>query len=157
MRFYWLVLGVLCVWRVTHLLNAEDGPWHIIVRLRRFAGNGFWGELLDCFYCLSLWIAAPFAVLLGNSTKERAFLWLALSAAAILLERLTARTQDLPPAIVFEDQENHNVLRKDQTEHEPTNDSNRHYAGPRDSRSTGEQQASGSTAGVHNPRANGAL
>jgi hypothetical protein len=90
-RFYWFVLGVLAVWRVTHLLSAEDGPWDVVIRLRRRAGTGFWGTLLDCFYCLSLWIAAPFAVLLGGGWTERLLLWPALSAGAILLERVTSR------------------------------------------------------------------
>ena len=27
---------------------------------RGLAGSGVWGGLLDCFYCLSLWIAIPF-------------------------------------------------------------------------------------------------
>lgn len=48
MRFYWLLLGSLCVWRITHLLVAEDGPWGAVVRLRALAGSGFWGKLLDC-------------------------------------------------------------------------------------------------------------
>ncbi|HKF21509.1 MAG TPA: DUF1360 domain-containing protein [Candidatus Angelobacter sp.] len=84
--FYYLILGVLGVWRITHLLNAEDGPGKILVRLRELAGSGFWGELLDCFYCLSLWVALPFALLTGSSWREKLLLWLALSGAAILLE-----------------------------------------------------------------------
>ena len=90
MKFYTLILGILGVWRITHLLQAEDGPWDVIVRLRHVAGNGFWGNLLDCFYCLSLWIAAPFAALLGAGIAEKLLLWPALSGAAILLERMTA-------------------------------------------------------------------
>ena len=120
MKFYWLALGVLCVWRVTHLLIAEDGPWDIIVRLRLHAGNGFWGELLDCFYCLSLWIAAPLAIALGSGVKERILLWPALSAAAILLERLTKSNPAAEPAIYFEDRENQNVLRQEETDPERT-------------------------------------
>jgi hypothetical protein len=89
--FYQLVVGVLVAWRITHLLFAEDGPWDVVIRLRQKAGAGFWGELLDCFYCLSLWIAAPLAFLLGGGWVERLFLWPALSAGAILLERLTSR------------------------------------------------------------------
>jgi hypothetical protein len=88
---YRAVLGVLCVWRLTHLLQAEDGPWDLVVHIRRAAGNGQLGKLLDCFYCLSLWIAAPFGWFLGHSAAERGSLWLALSAAAILLERATGR------------------------------------------------------------------
>ena len=47
---YRFSLGTLCVWRITHLLDAEDGPWDVVVRLRRRAAEGFWGQLLDCFY-----------------------------------------------------------------------------------------------------------
>jgi hypothetical protein len=86
--FYGFSLGVLGVWRVTHLFNAEDGPWEILVRLRRVAGPSFWGELLDCFYCLSLWVSAPFALLLSSNWRELLLLWLALSGGAILLERV---------------------------------------------------------------------
>ena len=65
MAFYWLVLGVLGVWRVTLLFNAEDGPAGVFVRLRRAAGDGALGDLLDCFNCLSLVVAAPFAAILA--------------------------------------------------------------------------------------------
>jgi hypothetical protein len=85
--FYWFILGAFGVWRITHLLNAEDGPGEIFVRLRRLAGSGILGGVLDCFYCLSVWIAAPFAWLLASSWRERLFLWPALSGAAILIER----------------------------------------------------------------------
>lgn len=89
--WYRLVLGALVTWRLTHLLNAEDGPWLVLVKLRRAAGKGILGQLLDCFYCLSIWIAAPFAVLLGETWTERLLLIPALSAAAIVIERLTAQ------------------------------------------------------------------
>lgn len=89
MKFYWFLLGALVVWRITHLLNAEDGPADVLVRLRRLVGTGFWGGLLDCFYCLSLWVAAPLVFVLAENGKERLLLWPALSAAAIILERLT--------------------------------------------------------------------
>lgn len=107
MEFYWLLAGSLFVWRATHLLNAEDGPWDSVARLRRWAGGGFFGKLLDCFYCLSMWIALPVAVLLGGSPGERILLWLALSGAAILLERATARHA---PAEYFESKEEPDVL-----------------------------------------------
>ena len=102
MQFYWLALGVLAVWRVTHFLNAEDGPWDVGARLRRLAGSGVAGRLLDCFYCLSVWIAAPAAFWIGQGTKERCLLWPAISAGAILLERVTARHTQAPPALYFE-------------------------------------------------------
>lgn len=89
MQWYLLVLASLGVWRLTHLLNAEDGPWAILARLRAVAGDGAWGELLDCFHCLSLCISVPFALALGVGWGQTLLLWPALSAAAILLERMT--------------------------------------------------------------------
>jgi hypothetical protein len=115
MRFYFLTLGILAVWRITHLLNAEDGPWDLLVRFRRLAGEGAWGSLLDCFYCLSVWVAAPFAYGLGNDWKERLLLWPALSGGAILAERLTAnRGRNAPPPAAYyeESEENPDVLRQ---------------------------------------------
>jgi hypothetical protein len=116
MRFYWLVLGILAVWRIVHLLVAEDGPADLLVRLRRKTGEGFWGSLLDCFYCLSLWISAPVACFIGENWKERLLLWPALSGGAILLERLTSREIQPPPAFYIEDKEEENVLWKEQSD-----------------------------------------
>ena len=91
MRPFDFILAVLAVWRVTHLLVAEDGPSDSVVRLRRAAGVGFWGKLLDCFYCLSLWVTIPFAIWLRRSWPDAVLLWLALSAAAILVNRVVER------------------------------------------------------------------
>ncbi|MFY9852603.1 MAG: DUF1360 domain-containing protein [Terracidiphilus sp.] len=90
-----LTLAVLATWRLTHLLAAEDGPWEIIANLRKVLGNSFLGKLMDCFYCLSLWVGAAVACLLANNWKEWPLYWLALSGAACLLERLTDRSADL--------------------------------------------------------------
>ncbi len=111
MHFYQFWLGVLSVWRITHLLNAEDGPWDSVVHLRRMAGMGFWGNLLDCFYCLSVWTAAPFALHLGKKSSQRILLLPALSAGAILLERVTNHGFGESPAQFFEESEDEYVLR----------------------------------------------
>jgi hypothetical protein len=97
MKFYWLILGVLTVWRISHLLHGEDGPWNIVVHLREAAGSGFWGKLLDCFHCLSIWTALPVALTLRSDWLECFLLWLALSAGAILLERITHPQSGLAP------------------------------------------------------------
>lgn len=85
-----LAVGVLAVWRVSHFLAVEDGPGRISARLRRRAGTGFWGSLLACFYCVSVWIAAPVAALIAHGWIEGLLLWPALSGGAILLQRATA-------------------------------------------------------------------
>lgn len=100
------MLSVLAVWRVTHLLAREDGPWDLFYRLRRRLGQGVLGALMDCFQCLSLWVAAPFAFFVAESWSERAVAWLALSGAGCLLERLAE-----PRAALFPHREDsHAVL-----------------------------------------------
>ena len=114
MKSYRLVLGLLTVWRITHLLHAEDGPCDVVIRLRRTAGDGSWGKLLDCFYCLSVWVAAPLAFLLGESWWERALLWPSLSAGACLLEQATNPALRIPQAPFAEDpaeESHHGMLR----------------------------------------------
>lgn len=101
MPFYWLVLAILGVWRVTHLLHAEAGPADVFSRLRKGLRSNMAGRALDCFYCLSLWTALPTAYWLGQTWGERILLWLATSAGVILLERLT-EPQFLQPSY-FED------------------------------------------------------
>ena len=97
LSFTWLLVGLLAVWRVTHLLWGEDGPFDALFRFRRLAAQSFLGQLLDCFYCLSLWTAVPFAWSLGANWPERIALWLGFSGGAILLERGTASR--MPPAL----------------------------------------------------------
>src|SRR2546421_407963 len=55
------LVGALATWRVTHPLVEGDGPADGVVRLRRRAGDGWIGQARDCFYCLSIWTAAPVA------------------------------------------------------------------------------------------------
>src|SRR6185437_201435 len=89
-------LAALAVWRVTHLLAAEDGPADVVFHLRRWLGRSILGSLMDCFNCLSLWIAAPAALFLTRDVGLWAMSWLALSGAAVLLERLGGRPSDHP-------------------------------------------------------------
>ena len=90
-------LAVLATWRLTHLLAHEDGPWDLIARLRQVLGSSWLGELMDCFYCLSLWIAVPAALFVHGSWIEIVFIWLAVSGGACILERTGQPPRWLPP------------------------------------------------------------
>jgi len=91
-----LLVVLFAIWRITHLLWSEDGPADIFVSVRKLAEESFLGHLLDCFYCLSLWIALPFAWFAGVGWAQRIVLWFAFSGGAILLERVTA--EKTPPS-----------------------------------------------------------
>ena len=110
----WLppVLAVLATWRVTHLLASEDGPANLIVRFRRLLGNGAAGRMMDCFNCLSLWVAAPIALCLTRQPIDLAMTWLGLSGAACLLERIGREPTLIQPIVQANEEEVSNgVLR----------------------------------------------
>ncbi len=94
------ILSGLAVWRISHLLNKEDGPFDIIYLVRKKAGAGFFGGLLDCFYCVSVWVAFVPGICLGNNWWQKLLLWWALSGMACLLEQATTlqkkKENDLP-------------------------------------------------------------
>jgi hypothetical protein len=101
-----LTLSGLATWRLSSLLHTEDAfEW-----LRRWIGirndddgypviypETFWGDVFDCFWCLSLVAAVPITVAValvsGMGIVEGILLWLASSAFAIWLEKQIMRTQ----------------------------------------------------------------
>jgi hypothetical protein len=83
-------VAALATWRVTHLLASEDGPGDAVVRVRARLGTGRAAGLMDCFQCLSVWVAAPASLYVTRDRRDAVPVWLALSGAACLLERAGA-------------------------------------------------------------------
>jgi hypothetical protein len=102
-----VLVGMFAVWRATHFLHAEDGPWKLAAKLRNAASGGIFAGPFECFYCLSLWVSVPVSALLANGWSDGILLWLGLSGGAIALERV------LPAeARYFEDAEASNEERQ---------------------------------------------
>jgi len=96
-----LTLAILATFRLTHLLAFEDGPADLLARTRARLGDSFLGRLMDCFYCLSLWIAAPMALVITGPSLSWPLAWLALSGGACVLLRATeARVIERPTSRV---------------------------------------------------------
>lgn len=85
-----IALALLATWRLTHLLVHEAGPARAFERLRAWGGAGFWGRLLSCFLCTSVWVAAPLALFVTAEPVAWFVTWLGLSGGAILLDRLAS-------------------------------------------------------------------
>jgi hypothetical protein len=96
------LLLTLAVWRITSLLHREDGPWEMFAKFRSFMGvyydelsvlrgRNVLAEALNCFWCTSIYVAFPAAFLM---TGYNVFIvWVALSAAAILLDEFSMKGQ----------------------------------------------------------------
>jgi hypothetical protein len=98
-----VTLAILGVWRIAHLLHAENGPWDVVVKLRRALGTSVFGRAMDCFDCLSLWVALPFAALVGDAWREMVLIWPALSAAAMIVNRGLSYLRRPAAALYVED------------------------------------------------------
>ncbi|HJR12195.1 MAG TPA: DUF1360 domain-containing protein [Rhodanobacteraceae bacterium] len=107
-------LAALGTWRVTHLLAEEDGPADLILKLRSKFGTSVLGTLMDCFQCLSLWIAIPFTFIVTGPALAWIPVWLAVSGAACLLERLGSERTALQVEPSHFPENNHDMLRSGQ-------------------------------------------
>lgn len=70
-----LFINGIAVWRLTHLINKESGPWEMFAKFRdrigivydergqRTSGNEL-GKMVNCFWCLSISVAV-FVELVG--------------------------------------------------------------------------------------------
>lgn len=87
-----LLLAALACWRLASLLVYEDGPDQIFGRLRDLL---WFTNLLDCFWCTSVWVAAPLAALAWwPDGRLMALGWLAVSTAAILIDELLPKKEE---------------------------------------------------------------
>ena len=105
------VLGVFATWRVSHLLASEDGPWDLIARLRRRLGDTPAGRLMDCFGCVSLWVAAPISPFVLRGLPAQVVCWLALSGAAFLLQQWRPAALAIEPLNDTDKENAHGMLR----------------------------------------------
>lgn len=92
------LIYALAVFRMSHLIVWEDGPFDCLERLRahlgvrydaesdKIAGEGLLGGLIACQYCLSVWFALGFWLLSFTGTIGDAIaLVLALSGVTVLI------------------------------------------------------------------------
>lgn len=92
-----LVVAALAVWRLSHLLSRDMGPWDVFERLRLATYGTFVGKLLECPFCNSVWIAAPAAAVIVRSWAEWVVVWLGLSGFVVLAVKATEKQE--PPVV----------------------------------------------------------
>src|SRR5262249_8254697 len=83
------VLAALATWRAAHLISREDGPFDMVRRIRA-ALPGRRVGMMDCFGCMSLWVAVVIAFFVTLRPADFLIVVLALSGLAMLLDSLSA-------------------------------------------------------------------
>jgi hypothetical protein len=85
-----VVITVFAIWRVTHMLQDEEGPFGVFSRLQAWAASrpdkvGGINHGYFCFYCLSMWVALIPALVLTEGMLSFWVYWFGLSAGAVLV------------------------------------------------------------------------
>lgn len=86
------ILSIAAVFRLTYMLQKEAGPFDILYHFRTVINKSKFGaSLFGCFWCLSIWVAAPFAWYLSNDLWQWFVYDLALSAGASIIHQVLNR------------------------------------------------------------------
>jgi len=84
------LLSTLAVWRIGHMILDENGPFNVFGKLANYTDklkykDGGLKQLLNCFYCMSVYLSIPFSIYLANNVLEFFIYVLAMSALSIFL------------------------------------------------------------------------
>lgn len=79
------LLSALAIWKLTLMLQDFDGPLDIVKIFREWVESHQTKRKLlnfDCFFCLSMVVALPLAILLTHSLLSFLIYWFGLSGGA---------------------------------------------------------------------------
>ena len=82
-----LVVTILSVWRLTSLLCYEAGPFGVLSRLRGMLYRMRLGSIIECFHCLSVWVAAVLVLFVYQLQPTSLLLIFATAGGASIIER----------------------------------------------------------------------
>jgi uncharacterized protein DUF1360 len=64
--FFFFVLGSVAVFRLTEMVVVDRGPFHVFLKIRNiFPQDSQLDELVECFYCMGLWMAILVSMMLS--------------------------------------------------------------------------------------------
>lgn len=86
--WYWFCIAVLVNWRLSHLICFENGPFTLLLRLRRLLYLLHLGKLIECFHCTAFWMALVPALAIYPLNGKLFLLIPAISAGASLLQKI---------------------------------------------------------------------
>jgi len=96
------VLAVFACYRLAELIAIDDGPGDVFLWLRSRCGAYYLdadgkpvtslGRFIECPYCLGIWFAAVFALVLWPSGWMTPVYWLAIAGGQAFLQSAAGRS-----------------------------------------------------------------
>lgn len=88
MTWFSFILALLAVYRVSHLLTQEDGPFDLFSTLREKLGQATWvGRGAACLLCVSFWLSALPAFYLARTYVEFALYWGGIAGGVLVIRK----------------------------------------------------------------------
>ncbi len=82
-------ISVLACWRLVYLITEEHGPYNILLRMRVWAHKRDIDWInVDCAYCMSVWLAVPFAIYLAKDFWQFLIYWFAIAGGTVFFQLL---------------------------------------------------------------------
>ena len=93
-----LLLVTVAVYRISHMIAIEDGPFNVFYRIREYVRKKFGAdhwvyEGFNCPLCISFWLAMVGAwIMVPALISEFVILWLGMAGAILVIHRFLYRT-----------------------------------------------------------------
>jgi hypothetical protein len=113
------VLAGLAVWRMSHVIADERGPFRIAELVRNSNLGKVIGAGLDCFSCVGVWMSACFSVFVVPVDWSLAVVVPALSGFSILLEQVI-RTPIIVQEMAMPRDSSNGLLQSENSKSHPT-------------------------------------
>jgi len=80
------ILAILVVWRLTRLLCFENGPFHMLLKIRELFYKLHLGNLIECFHCSALWVSIIIAPVMFGLAVKTIFIAVGTSGGASIIQ-----------------------------------------------------------------------
>lgn len=84
--WFWFLVTILVVWRITTLVCYESGPFKVLVEYRRLMFRIGLGNMISCFHCTAVWISAIVIALVYPIGAPSLILAIAVAGGASIIE-----------------------------------------------------------------------
>jgi hypothetical protein len=87
-NWFWLLISVLTVWRLTTLLCYQAGPFNLMSKIRLLLYRLKLGSLIECFHCTAMWFALITTLAVYKISGASFFLVFAIAGGASIIEKI---------------------------------------------------------------------
>lgn len=87
-NWFWLIVSILIVWRITYLICFDSGPFDIMLKIRKVLYRLRAGKLIECFHCTSIWISILVVLAIYEINASTVFLIIGIAGGASIIEKI---------------------------------------------------------------------